>query len=168
MAEGDQIFLNVQLNAGTNVLSFNVPAELQPSERVARFRFSTERNLKPYGLAVDGEVEDYLVRIAPSGVGDPESVLPVQNRLMQNFPNPFNPSTRIGYSLARPGRVRLTVVDLAGREIAVLVESSMPAGNHAAVWNGRDGSGRPVPAGLYLCRIESDGFIKTRKLLMVK
>lgn len=168
MSEGDQIFLNTPLTAGTNVLQFFVPADLFPSDRNARFRFSTERDLKPYGLAVDGEVEDYLVRIAPSGVEDPESLLPLQNRLMQNYPNPFNPTTRIGYSLARPGRVRLTVVDLAGREIAVLVEASMPAGNHAAVWDGRDGSGRPAPGGLYLCRIESDGFTKTRKLLMVK
>ncbi len=167
-AEGDQIFLNVQLNAGTNVLSFSVPSDLVPTDRYARFRFSTERSLKPYGLAVDGEAEDYLVHIAPSDVEDPEGILPFQNRLMQNFPNPFNPSTRIGYSLARPGRVRLAIIDLTGREIAVLIESSMQAGNHAVVWNGRDGTGRSVPGGLYLCRIESDGFTKTRKLLLVK
>lgn len=165
---GDQILVNTPLTAGTNVLQFFVPADLFPFDRYARFRFSTERNLRSYGLAVDGEVEDYLVRIAPSDVDDPESVLPFQNRLTRNFPNPFNPSTRIGYSLARPGRVRLTVFDLAGREIAVLVESSMPAGNHSAVWDGRDGSGRPVPGGLYLCRVEAPGFTQTRKMLMVK
>jgi hypothetical protein len=164
----DQIFLNVPLNAGTNVLSFRVPADLVPTDRYARFRFSTEQDLKPFGLAVDGEVEDYLVRIAPSGVESGGSVLPFQNRLTQNSPNPFNPSTRIGYSLARPGRVKLAVYDLMGREIAVLVEISMQAGNHAVVWDGRDGTGRSVPGGLYICRIESAGFSQTRKLLLVK
>ncbi|MBN2201192.1 T9SS type A sorting domain-containing protein [bacterium] len=166
--KGDQLFLNAPLTAGTNTLQFQLPADLVAGDRYARFRFSTEPNLKPFGLAVDGEVEDYLVRVAPSGVADGDGVLPFENRLARNYPNPFNPSTRIGYSLARPGRVRLALYDLMGREIAVLVESSMQAGNHAAEWDGRDGSGRPVPGGLYLCRIESDGFTKSRKLLLVK
>ena len=78
-------------------------------------------------------------------------------------PNPFNPITRIPYSLASDGRVRLSVYDSAGRLVERLIEGERPAGHHSARWDAR---GRP--SGVYFCRLEVGDFVATRKLVVVK
>lgn len=88
--------------------------------------------------------------------------------LQQNAPNPFNPSTRIEYSLAAAGSVRLSVLDAQGRLVAELVNDIQSAGVHAAEWQGRDAAGRPVASGVYLYRLEAEGRTATRKMLLLK
>jgi endo-1,4-beta-xylanase len=73
--------------------------------------------------------------------------------LGQNFPNPFNPSTRIAFELSEPSRVRLEVFDLSGRSVAVPVDGAMAAGSHDAVWDARDRAGRSLPGGVYVVRM---------------
>ncbi len=68
--------------------------------------------------------------------------------LDQNFPNPFNPSTRISFQLPIASHVSLAVYDLLGREVDVLLDSRMPAGAHTAVWNAAR-----MPTGMYLCKL---------------
>jgi hypothetical protein len=73
-------------------------------------------------------------------------------------PNPFNPSTRIRFEVPGDGgQVQLTVYDLAGRLVRTLVDASLPQGIHAAVWDGRDATGREVGSGTYLARLEFGG-----------
>lgn len=84
--------------------------------------------------------------------------------LLGNAPNPFNPATQIRFETGREMRVRVGVYDLAGRLVAVVRDEVLPAGPHAAVWDGRDGGGREQPSGSYLYRIEGDG---TRKVGMM-
>ncbi len=88
--------------------------------------------------------------------------------LRQNAPNPFNPGTRIAFSLARAGRVRLAVLDLRGRVVRTLVDGELPAGDGEATWDGTDAAGRPVPSGTYLCRIEALGETRSVKLALVR
>lgn len=83
--------------------------------------------------------------------------------LSQNFPNPFNPSTVIGYQLAVSGNARLTVFDVLGREIAVLVDGVMPAGSHTVNFEAAN-----LTSGVYLYRLEAGGQIITRKMLLMK
>jgi len=90
------------------------------------------------------------------------------DHLAQNLPNPFNPSTRIAFSLAEASRVRLIVYDAGGRRMAVLLDENCEAGEHELIWNGRADSGRPVPSGLYFYRIETDRFEQTRKMVLLK
>ena len=73
--------------------------------------------------------------------------LPESFGLSQNFPNPFNASTTIRFSLKDPSRVRLTVVDVRGALVDRLVEGTRQAGRQTVVWNGCDRSGRPVASG---------------------
>ncbi|NQV14271.1 T9SS type A sorting domain-containing protein, partial [bacterium] len=74
--------------------------------------------------------------------------------LYQNFPNPFNPSTTISYSLPERSRVKLTVIDIRGREVITLQDESKSPGSYAVQWNGMDRFGNPVSTGLYLCRLQ--------------
>jgi hypothetical protein len=88
--------------------------------------------------------------------------------LLQNAPNPFNPSTVISFSLTRPAEVRLAVYDALGREVAVLAEGAFSAGSHEVRWDGHDRTGAPVSSGVYLYRLDAGGKSETRKMLLVR
>ncbi len=83
-------------------------------------------------------------------------------------PNPFNPRTEIRWTLASAAHARVTVHDARGRLVHVLHDADLPAGRHAAAWNGTDQSGRRLGSGVYFARLESDGVASTTKLVLVK
>ncbi|NUQ80713.1 MAG: T9SS type A sorting domain-containing protein [Bacteroidetes bacterium] len=88
--------------------------------------------------------------------------------LEQNYPNPFNPSTTIRFNLPVSGKVRLTVYDVTGREVAELINGDRPAGTNTVVWSARDRSGAPVSSGLYFYQLSGNGFNQTRKMMLIK
>lgn len=90
------------------------------------------------------------------------------NALGQNFPNPFNPTTQIGFGLAEPGRVRLVVYNLLGQVVRDLVDEYRMAGAHAVTWDGKDAQGRQVASGIYLYRIEANKFSAVRRMVLMK
>ena len=79
------------------------------------------------------------------------------------YPNPFNPSTTIAYTLPAAGEVRLEVFDIAGRSVAVLARGVQNAGAHALTWNAAG-----LPSGVYLCRLQASGLAATQKVLLLK
>ena len=93
--------------------------------------------------------------------------MPQECVLDQNHPNPFNPSTRITYHLASPVMVTLTVYDLLGREVSVLVNKLQLAGEHTANFNLPE-VGRELASGLYFYRLKAGRFIEQKKMLLVK
>ncbi|MGE5621318.1 MAG: GxGYxYP domain-containing protein [archaeon] len=101
-------------------------------------------------------------KIDPSAVAE-EQTKPEAYALLQNYPNPFNPSTVIGYEIPFGSMVELSVFDLLGREVSLLVKEYKPAGRYRAVFNG---SG--LSAGLYICRLKAGQNIVSRKMLLVK
>ena len=94
--------------------------------------------------------------------------IPDEYSLHHNYPNPFNPSTTIMYDLPEAGYTRLMIYDLLGREVAILVNKNMDAGYYNARWDGRNQYGQSVGAGMYFYQIQSNGFIRTHKMLLVK
>jgi hypothetical protein len=96
------------------------------------------------------------------------SVPQVVLRLYQNHPNPFNPRTTIRFDLPVAGQAQLSIYDLAGRLVRVLVEGEIPAGSHEAVWDGRDAAGRAVPSGSYLARLVAGGKVEGVRLSLVR
>jgi len=104
---------------------------------------------------------------------DPQTaILPLtQNRtfsLEPNFPNPFNPSTTIRFTLPAPGHVRLAIFDVAGRRVAELVDRSLGGGPHTMVWDGKDTRGRRVESGVYFYRLETPEGRASRKMVLIK
>ncbi|MBN2104819.1 T9SS type A sorting domain-containing protein, partial [bacterium] len=81
----------------------------------------------------------------------------------QNFPNPFNPSTTIRYAVPKSCHVNLTVYNLVGKEIAVLVNETRTPGEYSVVWNGKD-----LASSIYLCRLKAGNHIEMRKMMLQK
>ncbi len=84
------------------------------------------------------------------------------------FPNPFNPVATVRFDLARPGRARLTVYDLAGRRVRTLCDDGLPAGAYTRVWDGRDDRGQPSPSGTYYARLAVDGVGVMQKMALIR
>jgi hypothetical protein len=89
--------------------------------------------------------------------------LPKAAVLQQNFPNPFNPSTTIGYGLPERSHVTLTVYNTLGQQIATLVDGEMEAGYHEVTFDASR-----VPSGVYLYRLQAGNHIEVRKALLMK
>jgi hypothetical protein len=89
--------------------------------------------------------------------------------LERNYPNPFNPETRIRYGLPVSERVSLKVYNLLGQEIAVLAEGFTDAGYHSTTWDGRTRRGENAGSGVYFVRLETaSGFIATQKVMLIR
>ncbi|RPI19280.1 MAG: T9SS C-terminal target domain-containing protein [Ignavibacteriae bacterium] len=83
--------------------------------------------------------------------------------LSQNYPNPFNPFTKIHFAIPHPSNVKLTVLDILGREISVLVNDNLKAGNYESNWDGSS-----YPSGIYFCKLESGYNSVIRKMILLK
>ncbi len=102
--------------------------------------------------------------VEPGDGGPPRAGL----QLQQNHPNPFNPSTTIRYVLPEHAHVKLSVYDVAGRELAVIRDGAQEAGSHVESWDGRDRTGRPLGTGVYFVRLVAAGETRVSKMLLMK
>ena len=94
--------------------------------------------------------------------------LPGEYALHQNFPNPFNPTTTISYSLPEQATVKLTIFDIQGREIMKLQDEKNDLGNYSIQWSGLDQQENQVSTGVYFCRLEAGTYSQTIKMLFLK
>jgi hypothetical protein len=97
-----------------------------------------------------------------------QEILPDEYKLNQNFPNPFNPTTTITYSLPTRTDVTINIYDLLGRKISTLLSGSEAAGEHEVVWNGYNYSGERVSSGIYFYRIKAGDFTDSKKMVLLK
>jgi len=93
---------------------------------------------------------------------------PAEYSLHQNYPNPFNPETRINFTMKEKGQVELSVFNLQGRMVRHLVAKQLGAGVHSVTWDGRDANGQVVPSGIYLYKLQVNGFETMRKMEFIK
>jgi hypothetical protein len=93
----------------------------------------------------------------------PETEMPQAYALDQNFPNPFNPTTQIRFSLPHASKVELTVYNLSNQEVARLVNGTLNAGVHQVAWDASQ-----FASGLYFYKLTADNFVQTRKMVLVK
>ena len=120
------------------------------------------------------------VEIRPAGVAktlaaddtppkDPAALASIPRVVvLESAPNPFNPRTTIHFGLPEARPVRLSIYDVAGRRVRVLVDGVHSAGMHQAVWSGVDTSDRQVPSGIYLAVLEAGDVSRSLKLLLAK
>ena len=94
--------------------------------------------------------------------------------LKGNFPNPFNPETRIQFSIGNVGNVKnvenvkIEVFNLRGQKVRSLVNEYLPAGEHSVTWDGRDENGRNVSSGVYFYRMRAGEYTETRRMVLMK
>ncbi len=111
-----------------------------------------------------------LSRVAEDSVGLSfrGTSLPDRFPLSPNYPNPFNLETTIEYALPEAARVQLSVYNLRGQRVRVLVDAFQPAGYQRVVWNGRNAHGDEVSSGLYFVRFRAGETVLTRRMLLQK
>ncbi len=133
-------------------------------------------NDTPEGFA-EGDVLHYSYGVVRDGQeilrsGETEITLAglplLSTRLLPNVPNPFNPQTEVRFVMGEAGHARVTVYDVSGRLVATLADETRGAGEHALLWQGRDQSGRQLPSGAYYLRLESEGRVDHRKIMLLK
>ena len=99
----------------------------------------------------------------PSSVEQTSSVIPKEYELIQNFPNPFNPTTDISFSIPKRSFVSIKVYDLLGREVAIIVSQELSAGTYTRHWNALN-----MSSGIYFYRLQAGTFTQTKKLILLK
>jgi len=119
-----------------------------------------------WAATFNGEQDVYFVRIPLGTTAVATSRAPELD--LRVLPNPFRGTTSIAYAYAGPGRVRLDILDPAGRRITTLKDGWVAGGAGTARWNGTDGAGRTVAPGIYLARLVTDQLSRSVKVLLLK
>ncbi len=104
----------------------------------------------------------YQVRMGARGE------LPRSPLLMQNTPNPFNATTSITFALPEKQHVKLQIFNILGQRVVLLLDEPRDAGRHTVTWNGHDRNDREIVSGVYLYRIQTDGFAQTKRMVLLK
>lgn len=117
----------------------------------------------------EGAPSDTLgLQITDPPSSEEDQVSTLVNTLHPNSPNPFNPSTTISFDLAQTSHAQLKIYNLKGQLINTLIDKDMAVGRHRLIWEGLDSKNRPVASGVYLYRLVTDHYVKTRKMLLLK
>ena len=106
-----------------------------------------------------------ILKFRKSGVSiDPTiTSVPLEFKLNQNYPNPFNPTTNINFDLYKAGHIKLTVYDLLGRQVAVLVDKEMKVGNHTITFDAHN-----FASGMYIYTLQTDNKMMSKRMTLIK
>ena len=97
-----------------------------------------------------------------------EAAIPSGYSLHQNYPNPFNPTTTLRYDLPEDRLVNITIYDMLGRAVKILINQPQDAGYRSIIWDATNNYGKPVSAGIYLYQIQTGEYMQTRKMVLLK
>jgi len=103
-----------------------------------------------------------------TGVNEMSANTPHVFDLSNNYPNPFNPSTKINYSIPKDGMVSLVVYNVLGQQVRTLVNAPMTAGQYSITWDGRNSAGSVLSSGVYFYRLQAGQLAIVKKMLLLK
>jgi hypothetical protein len=121
-----------------------------------------------FGGEIRGDVTLDVVGSVADLRDEEGGVVPRVLDLQDNYPNPFNPTTTIGFGLPQQERVVLEIFDIKGRLISRLVNETRPAGFYSVVWNGTDDAGTPVASGVYYYRLAAGDLTRAKQMVLLK
>jgi len=120
--------------------------------------------VKIYSYALEDSVIASMIDVDVVSVSNEEVFeIPKKVHLHQNFPNPFNPTTQITFSISSPDIVNLTVYDIIGREVKVLINGKLPSGSHQINFNATD-----LSSGVYIYRLQTSTTVLSKKMTLIK
>ncbi len=111
------------------------------------------------------DAEDFGTTV---GVDPNYKPIPLSYKLEQNFPNPFNPETRIYFEIADAQKVTLVVYNMLGQKVRTITNEYFNVGHHIVNWDGHNDAGNMMPTGVYIYRIKAGNFIRSKKMIMMK
>ncbi|MFH1502489.1 MAG: C25 family cysteine peptidase [Candidatus Eisenbacteria bacterium] len=154
---------------GNDWLEYRYPIGRPAGETLqVRFRFRSDDVDVAEGVYVDDVSITVGAMPDDTGVDIVDGTVESPIALHQNRPNPFSPSTTIGFTMTAEGPVRLTVYNIQGRLIRTLVDEYRTPGEHGVTWDGTDDLGADVAAGVYMYRLSYGEHEDTRKMILVR
>jgi hypothetical protein len=149
------------------------------------YRDGVEVGTSTSGLFIDLNVPtgDYIYNVAAIFTGDhegawsddvphqqvnAENTLPLVTELSGNYPNPFNPTTTIKFSLNTPEKTLIEVYNIRGEKVRTLVDGELQADFYNIVWNGKDNSGKKTSSGVYFYKMKAGNYVSTKKMILMK
>jgi len=127
--------------------------------------FGIDQHDELYICSFDGMIYKFVQTLSTVDHGDR---IPNGFSLYQNFPNPFNPITTINYDLPENKHVKITIYNMLGKQIKILVNKYKPPGRYEAKWAGTDRFGKQVATGVYLVIMQTRNFSQARKIVYIK
>ena len=97
------------------------------------------------------------------GITNFNSNVPEKYSLSQNYPNPFNPATKINFGLTKAGYTSLKIYDALGKEVSDIINGNLQAGSYEVEWNAS-----AFTSGVYFYKIQSEGFVETKRMMLIK
>jgi parallel beta-helix repeat protein len=166
--EADSIFTQINIMStlleieefgGRNVVCLeNLPANI---------RKLNTTNVKDFQMKSQNLLDNLLGEPEPEE--EPSGTLPACVTLHRNYPNPFNPTTTISFSIPEESKVDLIVYNIKGQKVKILIKNDLDKGNHSVVWNGIDESGKSVGSGVYFYQLNVNGKSESvKKCLLLK
>lgn len=124
-------------------------------------------------LTVSSDDPDHLVTVIPVTAivlttANDDQITPAITALKGNYPNPFNPTTTIHYSLKTDSPVQIEIYNLLGQKVKTLVNGAKKSGNHSIVWNGKDDAGRNAGSGIYFYKMTAGKYSASHKMVLMK
>ena len=166
--------------AGAVTLSWSVEQELPPDYAVELIDLNTRItvDMLSTGKFSLGSIDSRYDRRLNVVSGDPDEVsrkvteilstIPEELSLNGNYPNPFNPVTTIRFGLPEPKKVSLSIVNMLGQEVAVLINGWRDIGRHEVRWQGMDNRGIPVASGVYFAVLRDSRQVRITKMMLLK
>jgi len=167
--DDEPFFLNIPPNDTARFAIINL--DICPICKVSQLGGTYEDQLFLLNNSLNNDSLDIFLYgdfIAPAAIDPEPSVLPKQIELYSNYPNPFNPSTNIRFSLPTAGVVRVKIFDQTGREVKILVDRVLSPGFHNFQWDGTNQAGNPVSSGVYFYQVKSTAGEKVAKMHLVR
>ena len=160
-------------NRGSVYNQYSISGGLSPYPRdyiidrdgVVRYT-NTEYDVRTMELIIEG-----LLEYHQTGIEEETIYIPSEYRLEQNYPNPFNPTTDIRCQIADsrfPIHTTLTVYNILGQEIRILVDEIMQPGTYTITWDGKDHKDNQVASGFYFYRLSAGDFADTRRMVLLR
>ncbi len=98
---------------------------------------------------------------------DPNNIAPIEAAI-SNYPNPFNPSTTINFSIVEAGMVEVAIYDVKGRKVATLINENLSEGTFTTTWNGTNSDGNSQSSGIYFMRLRTPSSNVSSKIMLLK
>lgn len=169
-----EIYINGELDAYSSWSGQILPTSI---DLMIAQRLPTDNNYNFKGVLDDIRIYDYALSVAEiqniynGQVSVQQSLInpiPDEYQLEPNFPNPFNSKTTIRYQIKEAGHINIEIYDILGQQVRTLIDQHQTVGYYSIRWDGTNEQGQALASGIYIVRIKSSRFIKSRKLVLVK
>lgn len=117
---------------------------------------------------IGSTIIDYVTIYTDENLVSAESIIVTSGIGLYNYPNPFNPSTNISFSISNDSYVELSIYNIKGQKIKTLLNEKMQKGKHSIIWSGLDSNNKPVGSGIYLYKVKAGNFEAVKRMILLK